>query len=77
LTKAYDTIELEGQMRVLIGRDDVQLRRLERSISDFNARPTAERQRMGLLLAALERERLALVKPQRVKAREMTIYEHA
>ena len=66
-------------MRALKARDDVQLRRLERSISDFNARPPAQRRRMTLLLAALERERSALLKPQQqhVKARGTPVYEHA
>lgn len=64
-------------MRALKARDDVQLRRLERSISDFNARPPAQRRRMTLLLAALERERSALLNPQHVKARGTPVYEHA
>ena len=52
-------------MRALIVRDDVQLRRLEDSLAAFKARSPAERNRMGLLIAALEREKAAVLSSTR------------
>jgi hypothetical protein len=49
-------------MRVLIARDDGQLRRLGSAIAAFNARPQAERDRLGALIAALEVERSEILR---------------
>jgi hypothetical protein len=48
-------------MRLTIARGDEQLLRLENAIAAFKARPALEQSRKGHLLAALERERAALV----------------
>jgi hypothetical protein len=53
---------MEGNMRVLIARDDGQLRKLESSIAALNARPQAERDRRGALIAALEAERSEILR---------------
>ncbi len=48
-------------MAALIVRDNPQLRRIERAIAEFEARPAAERMRKQTLLAALHEERDAIV----------------
>ena len=48
-------------MRPTIARGDEQLLRLENAIAAFRTRPAMEQSRKGLLLAALERERAALM----------------
>lgn len=48
-------------MRVLIVRDDGQLRRIERAIAEFEGRPPTERLRKSCLLQALQRERETLL----------------
>jgi hypothetical protein len=49
-------------MRVLIGRDDGQLRKLETAIAAFHARPHAERDRFDALITALEEERSEILR---------------
>jgi hypothetical protein len=49
-------------MKVLIARDDEQLRKLESTIAAFNARPQEERDRLGALIAALEQERSEILR---------------
>lgn len=49
-------------MRALIAHDDGQLRRLESAIAAIEARSPADRGRMHLLLAALESEKLELLR---------------
>lgn len=58
-------------MRTLIARDDGQLRRLESAIAALAARPPAERNRMSMLLSALESERAELLRqsPQLLRRR--------
>ncbi|HEX7969564.1 MAG TPA: hypothetical protein VF502_15185 [Stellaceae bacterium] len=48
-------------MAALIVWDNPQLRRVERAIAEFEARPAAERMRKQLLLSALHRERAEIV----------------
>jgi hypothetical protein len=48
-------------MRLTVARGDEQLFRLERAIAAFKSRPAIEQSRKGYLLAALERERTALI----------------
>jgi hypothetical protein len=48
-------------MRVLIAHNDEQLVRLESSIAALKSRSTAEQHRMSVLLAALEREKAAVL----------------
>jgi hypothetical protein len=49
-------------MRVLIVRDDGELRRIERAIAEFEGRPPAERLRKSCLLQALHHERAELLR---------------
>lgn len=44
-------------MRGLIAEDQVQFDRIERTIATIMARPAAEQARMGVLLAALQKEK--------------------
>jgi uncharacterized protein YdhG (YjbR/CyaY superfamily) len=48
-------------MRDLIVHEDPQLRRIERTIAEIEARPPAAQRTMQVLLRALERERNALL----------------
>jgi hypothetical protein len=48
-------------MRLTVAQGDEQLVRLENAIAAFKSRPATEQSRMGHLLAALERERAALM----------------
>ncbi|HUK00534.1 MAG TPA: hypothetical protein VLV85_19935 [Stellaceae bacterium] len=54
-------------MAALIVKDDGELRRVQRTIAEFEARPPMERLRKSCLLQALyaEREELLRVSPQR------------
>jgi hypothetical protein len=54
-------------MAALIVKDDGELRRIERTIAEFEARPPMERLRKSCLLQALyaERDELLRVSPQR------------
>lgn len=52
-------------MRALIANDDGQLRRIEQTIANIEARPQAERDRMSLLLAALQTERTHILRYSR------------
>jgi len=49
----------------LVVRTDPQLRRLERSIAELEARPPQEKARKSWLLAALQNEREELLKTRR------------
>jgi hypothetical protein len=48
-------------MAVLIVRGDPALRRIERAIAEFEARPPAEQMRKRSLLMALETERAEII----------------
>jgi hypothetical protein len=48
-------------VRLTVAGGDQQLVRLENAIAAFKARPATEQSRNGHLLAALERERSALI----------------
>ncbi len=52
----------------LVVRIDPQLRRLERSIAEFEAQPPRERARKSWLLVALQNERAELLKTRRKPA---------
>ena len=49
-------------MRVLVVRDDGQLRRIDNAIAEIEARRPGERNRMTGLLAALEAEKQELLR---------------
>ncbi len=49
-------------MRLLIVRDDGDLRRIERAIAEFEGRPPSERLRKSCLLQALHQERQELLR---------------
>jgi hypothetical protein len=49
-------------MRVLIVRDDGELRRIDRAIAEFEGRPAAERLRKSCLLQALHQGRAELLR---------------
>ena len=55
-------------MRELIVRDDRELRRLNRAIALFGARPDADRLRMHHLLSALLAARDEIAAPRRRRA---------
>jgi hypothetical protein len=49
-------------MAALIVRENPQLRRIERAIAEFEARPAAEKMRKQILLSALHTERAEIVR---------------
>ena len=58
-------------MRTLVARDDGQLNRVEAAIAGLKARPPAERNRLTMLLSALESEKAEILRhsPQLLRRR--------